>query len=204
MQFQTKHYKRNTNNGDLHRSKRTSSNFDKKILLIKEKFMKSDYLLRFINTAVNEFQKGKEYRDESFIIPTSLFEIAKPLILIEIPYRELNEIKSKHFLKKFHKLTNNSFRMVITWKTRNIRSLFPLKDKIDYKSCVIYKGDYSCWSCYIGETKRNAEVRSNEHNNPTKNSEPSKHVRSNINHYFRWTVISNAPKNSKTRKKLEA
>ena len=30
---------------------------------------------------------------------------------------------------KFHKFTNNSFRMVITWKTRNIRPLFPIKDK---------------------------------------------------------------------------
>ena len=94
--------------------------------------------------------------------------------------------------------------MVITWKTRNIRSLFPLKDKNDYKSCVIYKGYCSCCSRYIGETKRNPEVRWNEHNNPTKSSEPSKHLRSNINHYFTWAVISNAPKNAKTRKNLEA
>ena len=94
--------------------------------------------------------------------------------------------------------------MVITWKTTNIRSLFPLKDKNHYKSCVIYKGDCSCGSRDIGETKRNAEVRWNEHNNPTKSSEPSKHLRSNINHYFRWVVISNAPKNARTRKNLEA
>ena len=156
--------------------------------------MKSDYLLRFINTAVNEFQKGKEYRDESFIIPTSLFEIAKPLIFIEIPYCELNEVKPKHFLKKFHKFISNSFRMVITQKTKTIRSLFSLKNKNDYKSCVIYKGDCFCGSRYIGETKHNAEVRRNEHN-PTKSSEPSKHPRNNINHYFTWAVISNAPKN---------
>ena len=101
--------------------------------------MKADYPLRFINSVVNEFQKGKEYGDESFIIPTSLLEIAKPLIFVEIPYYELNEIKSKHFLKKFHKLNNNIFRMVITWKGRNRQSLFPLKDKNDYKLCVIYK-----------------------------------------------------------------
>ena len=94
--------------------------------------------------------------------------------------------------------------MVIKWETSNIRSLFPLKDKIDYKSCVICKGDCSCGSRYIGETKRNAEVRWNDHNNPTKSSELSKHFRRNINHYFTWTVISNAPKNAKTRKNLEA
>ena len=150
---------------------------------------KADYLMRFINSVVNEFQKGKECGDESFIIPPSLFEITKPFIFVEIPYCELNEIKSKHFLKKFHKFTNNSFRIAIMWKTRNIRSLFPLKDKT---------------LRYIGETTRNAEVRWNEHNNSTKSSEPSKHLRSNINHYFTWAVISNAPKNAKTRKNLEA
>ena len=82
--------------------------------------------------------------------------------------------------------------------------MFPLKDKNDYKSCVIYKGDCFCGSRYIGESKRNAEVRWNEHNNPTKSSEPSKHFRNNINHYFTWDVILNAPKIAKTRKNLEA
>ena len=91
--------------------------------------MKADYPLRFINSVANEFQKGKECGDESFIVPTNLFEIARPLIFVEISYCELNKIKLKHFLKKFHKFTNNSFKMVITRKTRNIRSLFPLKDK---------------------------------------------------------------------------
>ena len=138
--------------------------------------MKDDQPLCFITSVINEFQKGKKCGDKTFIIPPSLFEITKPFVIVEIHYRELNEFKSKHFLKKFHKFTNNSFRMVITWKTRNIRSLFPLKDKNDYKSCVIYKGDCSCGSRYIGETKRNAEVRWNEHNNPTKSSEPSKHL----------------------------
>ena len=118
--------------------------------------MKAGYPLRFINSTVNEFQKSKERGDESFIIPPGLFEIKNPFIFVEIPYYELNEIKSKHFLKKFHKFTNNSFRIVITWKTRSIQSLFP---KNDSKSCVICKGDCSCGLRYIGETKRNAEVR---------------------------------------------
>ena len=92
-----------------------------------------------------------------------MFGITKPLVFAEIPYCELNEIKSKHFLNKFHKFMNNSFKIVITWKTRNIRSLFPLKDKNNYKSCVIYKEDCSCGSRYIDESKHNAEVRWNEH-----------------------------------------
>ena len=58
------------------------------------------------------------------------------------------------------------------WKTRNVQSLFPLKDKNDYKSCVFYI-DYSR---YIGDTKCNAEVTWNEHNNSAESPEPSKHL----------------------------
>ena len=115
----------------------------------------------------------------------------------------MNKIKLKHFLKKIHKFTNNSVRMVITWKTRNIRCLFPLKIKTITNRVLSIKELFSCGSRYIDETKRNAEVRWNERNNPTKSSEPSKHLRSNINHYFTWAVISNAPKNPKTKKNLE-
>ena len=104
----------------------------------------------------------------------------------------------------FHKFTNNSFRVIITWRTRNIRFLLLLKVKNDFKSCVIYIGDCSYGSRYIGEIKRNTEVRWNEHNNPTKNSKPSKNLQSNINYYFTMVVISNAPKNAQTRKNLEA
>ena len=121
--------------------------------------MEADYHLPFINRVINEFQKGKDHRDESFIIPPDLFGIIKPFMPIEIPYCELNEIKSKELLRKFHKFTNDGFTVIIRWKTRNIRSLFPLNDKQDYKSCVIYKGDSSCGSHYIGETKCNGEFR---------------------------------------------
>ena len=136
----------------------------------------------------------KECGDESFIIPPTLFEITKPFIFVEIPYCELNEIKSKHFLRKFHKFTNNSFRMVIMWQTRNIQSLFPLKDKTIINRVLSIKGIVVGGSPYIGEIKCNAEVRWNEHNNPTKSSKTSKHLRRNINHYFTWAVMSNTPK----------
>ena len=81
--------------------------------------------------------------------------------------------------------------------------MFHLKDKDDSKSCVISKWDCSCGSHYDCENKCNAEIRWNEHNNPSKSS-PLKHLRSNTNHCFTWTVISNSPKNGKTRKNLEA
>ena len=57
---------------------------------------------------------------------------------------------------------------------------------------------------YIGETKCNAKVRSNEQINPTKSSELPKHLRSNIDHCFIWTTVANAPKNVKTRTNFKA
>ena len=68
-------FKQNTINGDLHCSKIISSNFDEEIALAKEKFMKANYPLRFINNVINEFQKVKNCRDESLIIKLDLFEI---------------------------------------------------------------------------------------------------------------------------------
>ena len=56
--------------------------------------------------------------------------------------------------------------VIALWSTRNIKSLFPLKDKVVHRSCVIYEGKCSCGLSYIGETKRNNEVRWKEHVNP--------------------------------------
>ena len=98
-----------------------------------------------------------------------------------------------------------SFRIVITWKTRNIWSLFPLKDKNKYKSCVIYKGGCSCGLPYIGETKIISkldgtniitQLQVQNHWNNFK----GRHFLANT---FLWAVISNAPKNAKTRKNLK-
>ena len=47
------------------------------------------------------------------------------------------------------------------------------------------------------------EVGWNEHNNPMKRSELSKHLQSNISYCFTWAVISNVPKNGETRENLE-
>ena len=94
--------------------KRISSNFDKEIPLTKN-IMKFWLPITFINSVVNNFQKGWEFGDESFIIQPSLLKITKYFTSIKMPYCELDEIKPKHILNKLHKLTNNSLRVVITW-----------------------------------------------------------------------------------------
>lgn len=59
--------------------------------------MEADYPLRLIKSVVNEFQKGKECEDDSFIVPSSMYEIKKSFISIEKPYTELKETKENIF-----------------------------------------------------------------------------------------------------------
>ena len=89
-------------------------------------------------------------------------------------------------------------------KTKNVRSFFPFKDKSLHPSCKIYCGLCSCGEDYVGETKRNVSVRYDEHNKPPKKSKPTAHLEQNIDHYFTWRILCNAPSNAKTRKSIEA
>ena len=161
-----KRYKRNAVIGDLHRSRRISSNFEKEFKVIKRKFRNADYPPKFLNSVIHQFFTPKN--NDSFIIPPDLFEESKPFILVEIPYCEENENASKHFIKKFEAFTNQRYRIAIKWITRKVKSLFKVKSKNPHPSCVIYRGKCSCGEEYIGETERNVEKRWSEHNNPIK------------------------------------
>ena len=181
----SKHYKRNALLGD----KKISSNFQKEVKNIKEKFNKANFPLRFINNVVTQFNKNmynnKERNEEDeMIIPPQLFEIPRKILFLQVPFCEANEKRSKNFLNKLYNFTNEKFKLIIRWKTRNLKSLFPLKDKDLHPACKIYKGICSYESTYVGETIRNVEVRYSENNHPSGKSEPSKHLYQNINHVF--------------------
>ena len=68
------------------------------------------------------------------------------------------------------------------WQTRQIKSLFNLKDKNTHRSHEVYEGYCSCGVDYIGETKRNAEVQIDEHSNLSNDSETARHLRENPTH----------------------
>ena len=62
-----------------------------------------------------------------------------PFILLKLLFCEENEQKSKDFKKNFHKFTNDSFRLAISWNTRKIKSLFKLKDKNLYPAYLLWR-----------------------------------------------------------------
>ena len=107
------------------------------------------------------------------------------------------------FRKKFNYFTNDSYDLNVVWKTKKVKSFFPLKDKNLHPSCKFYYGLCSCGD-YVGETKRNVSVRYDEHNKPSNKSKPAAHLEQNNDHYFTWRILCNAPSNTRTRKNIEA
>ena len=75
--------------------------------------------------------------------------------------------RSKSFLNKFYNFTNEKFKLIIKWKIRNLKSLFPLKYKDLHPACKIYKGICFFESTYVDETKWDLEVRYSEHTHPS-------------------------------------
>ena len=100
--------------------------------------------------------------------------------------------------------TQDRFKFKILWSTRQVKTLFNLKDKVQYTANVVYLG--TCLSCkadYVGETCRNFKTRQSEHENPNHNSEPAQHIAKNKEHSFEWKILNTA-KQWKSRKIKES
>ena len=132
----SKRYKRNAINGDLHRSKRIATDFEKEIVQIKKKLLAANLPSRFINSLCNDFlNKKNNHENIDFIIPPGFFNVKSPVILTEIPYCDKNEVASKQFIKNFNKFTNDKYDIRIKWLTRKMKTLFKLKDPCIHPAC---------------------------------------------------------------------
>ena len=78
-----KRYKRNTIKTDLYRAKRISSDFQNELDIIKKKYLKANFPIRFINSVIRDFNEP----EEEMIIPHFLFN-EKITIFIKIPFCE--------------------------------------------------------------------------------------------------------------------
>ena len=103
-------YKWNPINTGLHRLKWISTNFHKEIYWIKKKFLAVDYPQKFVENMIHNFENDKiESVEDDYIIPPGFFDIAKPVIIVEVPFCTKNEVSSKQFKWKFHNFTGSKF-----------------------------------------------------------------------------------------------
>ena len=140
---------------------------------------------------LNSFLKDSPEDDD--LKPSFLFEEHKKIFL-KLPYCSTNERLNFYLqAKQFHGF---KYVFIVLWQTRQIKSLFNLKDKRIHKnihrSHAVYNGDCSCSDSYVGETFRNVQVRIDEHSNPCNDSEPARHLRKNPSHSFSWRILCTA------------
>ena len=138
-------YKKNAINGELHRPRKASSNFQSEAARIKAKLSKAGFPHKVIERTINNFNNV----DEELMIPRWLFDERKT-IAINLPFSDKNEYFSKKFCEKLEFYTNGKVKFNIFWATRKIKSLFKIKDNLKHLSCVIYQGICSCGNNYIG------------------------------------------------------
>ena len=193
-----KRNKRNNINVDLNRAFKIASDFDAEVSIIIKKYLHAGYPLGFIKSVISDFKKKDENQP---IIHDWLFEECSK-VLFKLPYCPSNEPDVKRFIDTIESFTGGKVMLIVLWSTRNIKSLFPLKDKVAHRSCVIYEGR-SCKLSYSGETKRNSEVHWREHENAAGKTEPAKHLMENASHKFTWKVLSAAPSHFRRRRILE-
>ena len=192
-------YKRNTITDELHRAKRTPSNFDDEIKRIRSKYKDAGYPKHVIKNTIKNFNRKK---DELLILPW-LFDERKH-IRIRLLFSLKNEKYCVYFINKLVSFNSGKVKFNVVWNTHKIQLLFPLKDKVQHLSCVIYKGICLCGERYVDETIRNCKIRCDEYNDVSKNSEPSKHLARNIEYEFSWYILARAPVNTIKRRIPEA
>ena len=182
-------YKRNAIIGELHRAKKIACNFDMEITRIVNKYTAARFPSRF-NSTIDNFDSGKD----NLIISQWLFDEMKAF-KIHLPFSQSYESFVKTFASKLNYFTNEKCKFNVVWNTSKVESLFPLKDKVNHYSCVIYWGDCSCDQNYIGETVCNAEIRWNEPEDKNSKSEPAKYLQENPTYKFRWAISSKVAEN---------
>ena len=93
---------------------------------------------RFIESVIRDFKRVPDPEEED-IVQSWLFN-DRCVLTVRLPFCPKNEEISKTFVLRLEEFKQQKFMFKIVWNTRNIRSLFPLKDRVEHRSCVIYVG----------------------------------------------------------------
>ena len=89
---------------------KVSKIFHKDIFRIKNKFLATNSPQKFVKKVIHNFKNDEvECFEDGCSIPSELFDIAKPVIIVEVPFCAKNKVYSKQFMRKFHNFTGSKF-----------------------------------------------------------------------------------------------
>ena len=75
---------------------------------------------------------------DDYIIPSNFFDIPKSFTLIELPICENIKIKSKQFLKRFHRFTKNRSEVAIKGGLSGLRQFLAAESPLKMMKNVFY------------------------------------------------------------------
>ena len=64
------------------------------------------------------YNNNKTNEEDEMIIPPQLFEIPKKILFLQLPFSDTN------------RKTSEKLKLIIRWKTRNLKCICPVKDKV--------------------------------------------------------------------------
>ena len=171
--------------------------------MIRNKFKSASYSIIFVHSIVHEFTTAQTNEENKFTTPVWLFEVKKKIVLAGMFCCLKNESSSKKSIKKIDKFPNDTFDVQTKWLSKKVKTLLKVKDESLHQTSIMHKNVCCCGEIFIGETIRNIEIRQDEHNNPVKKPNLSKQIKDNLDHVFKWSGLSNAPKDMFQQKVLE-
>ena len=184
-------YKRNLVYCLLYRAYRicnTQGNLDNEIKIITNFLLKNGYPLRFINSQIRRLFKTKQKLDCTSPTNSSTTKIKPHRIFLRLPFIGHHSTHLEKELKTFyHRHLSDMVNLNVIHKTFSIGDLFRHKENqpLMYRNNVVYKLTCSCGSTYIGQTRRNLQLRMNEHNpkfKHTQETDVTKHLLENPGH----------------------
>ena len=96
----------------------------RKFTKLKKSFQQRIIYKRIAESVIRNFENDTiESVEDDYIIPTRIFDISKPVVIVKVPFCTKNEVCSKQFIQKFHNFTGSNFDLrikKITGKTKTL------------------------------------------------------------------------------------
>ena len=151
--------------------------------LFQRQFLNAGYPKRFISYTVNSFLQV--YPKMTILSRVFFLKSVRRFSSSSLTVKEMKNLGKLLSLSCTISRVSTHFQSSPGKQDKSkVFSTLRTKTLSDHRSHVVYKSDCSCGVDYIRETRRNVEVRIDEHSNSFNDSEPVRHLLENPTHSF--------------------